>query len=232
VLKQGERLQTSVIDAAEQMGPGDVFIKGANALNYERGQAAVLIGHATGGTVGATLGRIVARRIQLVSPVGLEKSVPVDLAATAQRVNLADDEKNYVPCFWPLIGHIFTEIEALEVLCGVQTTLIAAGGVAGAEGSVRLLLEGMDEDVEAATELVKSIKGVTARQTNRLRGRNGGSIWQKDYYDRSVRDEADFQVKLNYMARNPVKRGLVTKTQEWDAIDLPGWTPSLENNRL
>jgi putative transposase len=73
-------------------------------------------------------------------------------------------------------------------------------------------------------EIVKSIKGVTARQINRLRGRSGGSIWQKDYYDRSIRDEADFQVKLNYMAQNPVRRGLVAETQEWDAIDLCGWS--------
>ena len=38
-------------------------------------------------------------------------------------------------------------------------TLIAAGGIAGAEGSVRLMIEGGDEDVEAALGLVKSVKG-------------------------------------------------------------------------
>ena len=72
---------------------------------------------------------------------------------------LTMDPDNEGPAIWPITGLIFTEIEALEVLCGVQAILIAAGGVAGAEGSVRLLIEGMDEDVEAAVELVKSIKG-------------------------------------------------------------------------
>jgi hypothetical protein len=69
------------------------------------------------------------------------------------------DSDNEGPAIWPISGLIFTEIEALEVLCGVQTTLIAAGGVAGAEGSVRLLIEGMDEDVESAINIIKGIKG-------------------------------------------------------------------------
>lgn len=72
---------------------------------------------------------------------------------------LTMDPENEGPTIWPITGIIFTEIEALEVLCGVQATLISAGGVAGAEGSVRFLIEGMDEDVEAAGELVKSVKG-------------------------------------------------------------------------
>ena len=45
VLHKGERLAIGAREALEQMGPGDVFMKGANALNYERAQAAVLIGH-------------------------------------------------------------------------------------------------------------------------------------------------------------------------------------------
>jgi hypothetical protein len=63
------------------------------------------------------------------------------------------------PSIWPITGIIFTEIEALEVLCGVQATLMAAGGIAGAEGSVRLMIEGADEDVKAALDVVKGVKG-------------------------------------------------------------------------
>ncbi len=60
VIQKGERLDLKVTEALEEMGPGDVCVKGANALNYERGQAAVLIGHPTGGTVGASIGTIVS----------------------------------------------------------------------------------------------------------------------------------------------------------------------------
>jgi len=40
----------------------------------------------------------------------------------------------------------------------------------------------------------------------RLRGRIGASssFWQKRYYDRNVRDEREFKVKLRYLHRNPV----------------------------
>ena len=42
-----------------------------------------------------------------------------------------------------------------------------------------------------------------------------GSFWQKRYYDRNVRDEDEFKVKLRYLHRNPVKRGLVTNPADW-----------------
>jgi putative transposase len=43
-----------------------------------------------------------------------------------------------------------------------------------------------------------------------------GSFWQKRYYDRNVRDAAEFQEKLRYIHRNPVKRGLVTEPAAWE----------------
>lgn len=42
-----------------------------------------------------------------------------------------------------------------------------------------------------------------------------GAFWQKRYYDRNVRDEREFKVKLRYLHRNPVKRGLVKEAAEW-----------------
>ena len=81
ILRKGQRI--SGVKATEyigEMGPGDVFMKGLNALNYERRQGAVLIGHPTGGTIGAVIGTIVARRIRFLHPAGLEKSVGTDLA--------------------------------------------------------------------------------------------------------------------------------------------------------
>lgn len=143
-------------NAVQHMGKGDVYIKGANALDYVGQMVGVLIAGGTGGTVGAVLGTIIGKKITLVIPIGLEKLVYEDMNELHM---LTMDPENEGPAIWPITGIIFTEIEALEVLCGVQATLISAGGVAGAEGSVRLLVEGMDEDVEAAAELVKGIKG-------------------------------------------------------------------------
>ncbi len=42
-----------------------------------------------------------------------------------------------------------------------------------------------------------------------------GSFWQKRYYDRNVRDAEEFAVKLRYLHRNPVKRGLVEDPGDW-----------------
>jgi len=68
------------------------------------------------------------------------------------------------------------------------------------------------------SEIVKGIKSVAARKINRLRGRQRGSIWQDEYYDRSVRDPEDFQVKLQYLMHNPVKQDLVGQPRQWDAL--------------
>lgn len=44
---------------------------------------------------------------------------------------------------------------------------------------------------------------------------SAGSFWQKRYYDRNVRDYREFQVKLRYLHRNPVERGLVRQPEDW-----------------
>jgi len=143
-------------NAIAEMGKGDVYLKGANALDYNRRTAGVLIGSATGGTVGAVIGQVVGKKINLVIPVGLEKLVYEDINELHRLVASEDCEG---PSLWPLKGTIVTEIEALNQLTGVKATLLAAGGIAGAEGAVRLLLEGYDEQLKAAVELVESIKG-------------------------------------------------------------------------
>ena len=55
-----------------------------------------------------------------------------------------------------------TEIQALEILTGVTATHVASGGVAGSEGAVILVVEGVEAVVLKAFELVQSIKGEAA----------------------------------------------------------------------
>jgi len=56
-------------------------------------------------------------------------------------------------------------------------------------------------------KLVRSWKGFTARQINALIGRSG-SLWQRDYFDRLVRDEKHFANCVRYIRRNPEKARL------------------------
>ena len=62
----------------------------------------------------------------------------------------------------------------------------------------------------------KRAKNLTVPQVRaRFLGANLGPFWQARYYDRNVRDYEEFKVKLRYLHRNPVKRGLVAKPDDW-----------------
>ena len=41
------------------------------------------------------------------------------------------------------------------------------------------------------------------------------AFWQKRYYDRNIRDFEEFTAKLRYIHRNPVKRGLCGRPEDW-----------------
>jgi len=51
--------------------------------------------------------------------------------------------------------------------------------------------------------------------TRRLREPEGGPLWQPRYYDFNVWSYARQTEKLRYIHRNPVRRGLVKRPEEW-----------------
>ena len=69
-------------------------------------------------------------------------------------------------------------------------------------------------------EIMKSLKGVSARRINQLLG-TSGTVWQEEYFDRIVRDENEYDEKVNYMWNNPFKAGLVGDPDEWDYFIFP-----------
>jgi len=40
-------------------------------------------------------------------------------------------------------------------------------------------------------------------------------IWQKRYYEHTIRNEKDMREKINYMQNNPVKHGLAETIEDW-----------------
>ena len=69
-------------------------------------------------------------------------------------------------------------------------------------------------------------------------------VWQREYWDRFMRDELHFQVTKSYIHDNPVKAGLVARAEEWEwssarmedrgggggeeeEEEEPGWSPAL-----
>jgi putative transposase len=64
---------------------------------------------------------------------------------------------------------------------------------------------------------VQSLKISSAKRWSQALGleKLESALWQKRYYDRNVRDHDEFVEKLRYIHRNPVKRGLVAKPEDW-----------------
>jgi hypothetical protein len=143
----------TILDVADNLEAGDVILKGANAFDLS-GQAAVHIGHPRGGTIVPVLAAVVGRRVQLIVPVGLEKRVFEHVHVLADRCNRTDAEG---PRLLPIPGRIFTELDAIKLMTGSEASLIAAGGVYGAEGAAWLGVTGTREQIEAAAQLIESV---------------------------------------------------------------------------
>ena len=144
-----------------EMGAGDVYIKGANAIDA-RGNAGFLLAHPNGGSILLALHKVYAQGMSLLIPTGLEKlvaSVP-----DAQRHMKGIGEYSFTfghGCGYVSVnnGVVIHEITALAMLAGVEAFHAASGGVGGSEGTVTLVAEGTPEQERAAVALLKSIKG-------------------------------------------------------------------------
>lgn len=155
IIRKGEwQKGKTIFDVVDDLQSGDVILKGANALDLVRGQAAILIGDPKAGTIGVVLQAVAGRRVGLILPVGLEKRVCGDLASLAVKINAPGGQG---PRLMPVPGEVFTELQALTLLTGARAELAAAGGVGGAEGSVWLAVEGTAEQLEAVKVLVSSV---------------------------------------------------------------------------
>jgi len=160
IIKNGAISDESIENAIEELSSEDVFIKGANALDAT-GNAGILMAHATGGTIGAALGTVMARGVNFVIPVGIEKTIPFSIIEAAKRVGKERFFKSVgMPVgLMPVHGKVITEIEALRILGAEDAFPIGAGGVARGEGSVVICAEGSAEKMEELMTLISQIKG-------------------------------------------------------------------------
>lgn len=62
--------------------------------------------------------------------------------------------------------------------------------------------------------IMKSLKGYTAWEANRVLGRKG-TFWEPESYDHVVRNDAEYERIVNYVLNNPVKAGLVKSWEQW-----------------
>jgi hypothetical protein len=160
ILRKGEIISDEPDKVFADFTRDDVMIKGANAVDLD-GNAGVLLGSEEGGTVGRYLGIVFARGVNLIMPVGLEKLIPsVPVAVETMGMEIIHAATGMKVGMMPVVGaEVITEIDALHLLTGVESVLVASGGWGESQGSVTFAVNGSIDQVEGAIEWAHLVKG-------------------------------------------------------------------------
>lgn len=77
------------------------------------------------------------------------------------------------------------------------------------------------DGVNELGQIVHAWKRFTRRRINETLKRTG-PVWAKDYFDRYVRDEKQFDAAKSYIEMNPVAAGLCDTREAWP-FSSAGW---------
>ncbi len=83
--------------------------------------------------------------------------------------------------------------------------------------SVHLLLtplRELDGHLYSLVEILQGIKSASAHSLNRALGRSG-PVWEEESFDHVLRSAESFKAKVEYIRQNPVRRGLVTRPEDY-----------------
>jgi len=160
ILQNGNPVEITIKDALQNLKAGDVFIKGANAVDVQ-GNIGILVSNENGGTIGSVWGAVMARGVDFICPVGLEK-----LIASVPEAAAASGQNKFMYCHGNPVGllavtgaKVVTEVEAIRALYQVEAVHIASGGILDSEGAVVLSLAGEEGKIKSAWEGINTIKG-------------------------------------------------------------------------
>ena len=67
------------------------------------------------------------------------------------------------------------------------------------------------------SSIMHSIKSFSSQRVNAALRRRG-RVWLDERFDRIVRDDFEFLEKWNYIRFNPVRKGLCSRSEDWDAL--------------
>lgn len=68
--------------------------------------------------------------------------------------------------------------------------------------------------IHSLGEIMKRLKGRTAKSIRRAIG-GSGPVWQREWFDRWIRDEAEWSRTVGYIRQNPVKAGMVSHEDDY-----------------
>jgi len=158
-LHKGELLAVEPGSVIDKLVPGDIFIKGANAVD-PCGNVGVLMAGPGGGTMGQFYMGLKAQAWRQSIPSASRSSFLGGRGGPVWReVDAGAD--NRLPRRDGLRRgrRVVTEIEAIDSLFGLNAIHYASGGWGGAEGAVTLIVEGEDDAVGKCLDLIEKIKG-------------------------------------------------------------------------
>ena len=76
------------------------------------------------------------------------------------------------------------------------------------------LIKHSAQEIFSLIEIMRGIKGASARAINQVMGRDG-PVWQEESFDHVLRSSEGLDSKIEYVLQNPVRKGLVKGWQEY-----------------
>jgi putative transposase len=73
--------------------------------------------------------------------------------------------------------------------------------------AILVLIDAVAAKRHPLSEIVRAFKSFSARRINVLRQTPGIAVWQRNYYEHIIRDEKDYEIKRDYILRNPENWG-------------------------
>jgi len=83
---------------------------------------------------------------------------------------------------------------------------------------------------EVARTAVCAIRGSFSTTAINHRQIASGPLWQPRFFDRALRTVKEYNEKVEYIHRNPVKAGLVRRPEEWFWSSVREYSGSLQQD--
>ena len=117
-----------------------------------------------------------------------------------------------------LVDHVNDLRAAVRVVVRAHPFVIDAVVILPDHVHVVMTLPTDDADYSTRLRLIKRrfTNAVEKSGIPIARHRNGEpALWQRRFWEHTIRDEADFERHVDYIHYNPVKHGLVTRVRDW-----------------
>jgi REP element-mobilizing transposase RayT len=79
------------------------------------------------------------------------------------------------------------------------------------------LVNNQASEIYSLAPIMDAIKGASSHKINRALGRKG-SVWQAESFDHVLRSSESLDAKIVYILANPVRAGLVTKSEDYRSL--------------